>query len=577
MLNLQATNAPDKERLRSLLTNIIIPDNFERDLRKYSRNIDLSYFAPSLGLGADLESNLIYAPGSFFPRSLDMNFTAALDGTGTPVNIGEFGGRLEGLEPIIAQLFGPTGYFKKSSYNKILYDLISFIKKNWSKIQEELDVLIRERRSLDSESLKSWFTKLYGPHSGPVQADVFARFMGQEISYGSLSKRLQDINADTLIDDFSRYLIENLMKMKNLNLDSARATQLGVDYSFPTIQGTPLKMTMEAIVVAGIQLKTNLNGASSEGNAGERFKILPTLSVKAHSFIGYDAYMSRNGIKMNATVSSSNGLAVKVRSGREMEIEVDLPEKMEVIKLQSEAFLIKGKKDMPDTKVLPPSMQDPRIRKQACLTPLERVFGLKMCYHFDVPDVVRADFLPLGAPILARVSINKTEPSIKGYKIAVTTGTENQAKKYSCKVSVVGSASPKEANVEVLQKKESDSYMASIKLQSPVYSGDAKVLFINKPEYKSVQTDIALRTERSDFSKAIKVDIKISSEGDAKKYETNIFASPSGQMSDESKIFTAQLMKRVRAPWVMVDVSAKTENALMQYFPLRLEGKSRIG
>ncbi|XP_050717478.1 vitellogenin-like [Eriocheir sinensis] len=572
LLNLQETNAPEKERLRSLLTNILIPDNFERDLRKYSRNIDLSYFAPSLGLGAEVESNLIYAPGSFFPRSLDVNLTAAVDGTGTPINIGEIGGRLEGLEPIIAQLFGPAGYFKKSSYNKILYDLISFIKKNWSKIQEELDVSIRERRSLDYATLESMFTKLYGPHSGPVQADVFARFMGQEISYGSLSKQLQDINAEALIDNFSRYLIENLMKMKNLNLDSARATQLGVDYSFPTIQGTPLKMTMEAMVVAGIQLKTNLNGASSEEtNAGEKIKILPMLSVKAHSFIGYDAYVSKSGIKMNATVSSSNGLAIKVNGGREMEIEVDIPNKMEIIQVRSEAFLMKGKKDMPDTKILPPSMQDPRIRKQSCFTGLESVFGLKMCYDLDVPDVFRANSIPLGAPILARVSINKTESSIKGYKIAVTTRTENQDKKYGCKVSVVGSASLKEANVEVLQKKESDSYLAAIKLQSAGYSGDAKVLLINKPEYKSVQTDVALKTESSDFTKAIKVDIKISSEGDAKKYETNIFVSPSGQMSDESKIFTAELINTFRAPWVMVDISAKTENVLMQYIPLRLE------
>lgn len=570
LLNLKKSDAPQKERLRYLLTNIVIPQDFERDLRKYSRNIDLSYFAPSLGLGAGVESNLIYAPGSFIPRSLDVNFTAALDGTGTPVNIGEIGGRLEGLEPIIAKLFGPAGYFKKSSYSKIFYDLISFIKKNWSKIKEELEVSIRERRSLDYGALESIFNKLYGPHSGPVQADVFARFMGQEISYASLTKRLQDINADALIDDLIRYMIEAVADIKNLNLDSARAAQLGLDYSCPTIQGTPFKVEMEAVAVVGIKVKTNFD---EETTAGEKLKIMPTLSVKAHSFIGYDAYVSKKGLKMNTTVSSSNGLAIKVNSqrGGEMEIEVDIPNKMEIIHVRSETFLMKRKKDMPDTKILPPSMHDPRIRKESCFTGLEAMLGLKMCYDIDVPDIFRANSLPLGSQARARISINKTESSIKGYKIAVTTRSESQAKKYGCKVSVVGSTSPKEADVEVFFKKERDSYLAAAKLQSAAYKGETKVIVINKPDYKSVQTDVALKTENIDFSKAIKIELKLSSEGDANKYEMNIFSSSSGHISEESKIFTADLIKRYRAPWVMVDISANTKNALRHYIPITLE------
>lgn len=575
LLNLQNSDAPEKERLRYLLSNILIPEDFERDLRKYSRNIDLSYFAPSLGLGAEVESNLIYAPGSFIPRSLDLNFTAALDGTGTPVNIGEIGGRLEGLEPIIAKLFGPAGYFKKSSYTKIFYDLLSFVKKNWSKIKEELEVSIRERRSIDYAALDNIFNKLYGPHSRPVEADIFARFMGQEISYASLSKRLQDINADAWIDELIRYMVEAVAKIKNLNVDSARAAQLGIDYSFPTIQGTPLKVEAEVVTVAGIKVKTNLDEVEA---TGEKLKILPTLSVKAHSFIGYDAYVSKKGLKMNTTVSSSNGLAIKVNSqrGGEMEIEVDIPKKMEIIQVRSETFLMKRKKDSPERKILPPSMQDPRIRKESCFTGLEPALGLKLCYDINVPDIFRANSLPLGSQALARVSINKTESSIKGYKIAVTTRSESQAKKYGCKVSVVGSASPKEADVEVFLKKESDSFLAAAKVQSAAYKGETKVIVINKPEYKSVQTDVALKTESIDFSKAIQIELKLSSEADASKYEMNIFSSSSGHISEESKIFTADLTKRYRAPWVLLDISANTKNALRHYIPLRFEGKLKL-
>lgn len=557
--------------MRYLLNNIVIPQDFERDLRKYSRNIDLSYFAPSLGLGAELESNLIYTPGSFIPRSLGMNFTVAPDETGTPMNIWEVGGRLEGLEKIILQCFGPASYFKESSYTKIFYDLVSFIKTNWSKVQQELEVSIRDRRSLDYATLKNIFNKLYGSDFGSVEADVFARFMGQEIGYASWSKRLQDVNANALIDDFIQYIIETLVKMKRMDKDLARAAMVGVDYSFPTIQGTPLKITMETMVVGGIKVKTNFEEASD----GEKLKIIPSLSVKAHSFIGYDAYLSKNGIKMNATVSSSNGVVVKVsgQSVSEMEIEVDIPSKMEIIQVRGETFLMKGKKDMPDTKILPPSMQDIRIEKKSCITALEPVIGLKLCYELNVPNVFRANSLPLGSPSIVRVSLNKTETSIRGYKIAVSTGTEGQAKRYGYKVSVVGSPSPREAQVEVFLKKESDSYLSSVKLQSAAYSGEAKVTLINKPEYKSIQTDVALKTDNTDFSKAIKIDLKISSEGEAKKYEMNVFDGSSSRLSEESKIFVADLVKRFRAPSVLVDISAQTKNTLMRYIPLTIESK----
>lgn len=547
---------------------MVIPQDFERDLRKYSRNIDFSYFAPSLGLGTELESNLIHAPGSFIPRSLDMNLTAALDGTGNPINIGEIGGRIEGLEPMIAQLFGPAGYFKKSSYNKIFYDLISFLKKNWSKIQQELEVSIRERRSLDYESLKNVFNKLYGSHSGQVEADVFARLMGQEISYASWSKRLQDISADAMIDDIIQYITQALAKMKTMDKDLARAAQMGVDYSFPTIHGTPLKVKMDAMVVIGIKVKTNFEDNSDN----EKLKILPSLSIKTHGFIGYDAHLIKSGIKMNANVTSTNGVAIKVRGGREMEIEVDIPNKMEILHVDAETYLMKRKQNMPDTKILPPSMQDIRFEKKSCINALEQVFGIKMCYDLNVPNVFRANSLPLGSHAHVKLSINKTESSIKGWKIAVTSSSESQVSKYAYKVSVVGASSPKEAQVEVLLKKESDSYLTAVKLESAVCSSEAKVILINRPEYKSVQADIAHKTDNTDFSKAIKIDLKISREGDATKYEINAFGANSRDVSEESKQFTAELTTKPRTPWTMVDVSAETKNAFMQLIPLRFKG-----
>ena len=578
LLNLQQSDAPEKERLRYLLTNIVIPRDFEADLRKYSRNLDLSYFSPSLGLGAEIESNLIYAPGSFIPRSLGVNLTAALDGTGIPINIGEIGGRLEGLEPIIAQLLGPTSYLKTSSYKKMFHDIVSFIQNKWNTIQEELEISLRQRRSVNYATLKSIFSKLYGSQSDPIEVDVFARFLGQEIKYASLSQRLQDINKDHLVEAFIGYVMQTLSSMKNMNLDSAWAAQLGMDYSFPTIQGTPLKMTMETMAVAGIKIETNLNGVlSGQATSGSNFKILPSLSVETHGFIGYDAYISKSGLKMNTTVSSTNGVAIKLsgQSSQELQIDVEIPDKMEIVHVMSETFLMKHKKNQPDTKILPPSMQDTRIHRDSCLTAFESVFGLKMCYNIDVPDIFQASSLPLGSLAIATLSINKTESSIRGYKIAVTTTRESQARKYACKVSVVGSSSPKEADVEIHLKKESESYLAEVKFQSSSTRGEAKSIIINRPENKSFETDFSFTTNGNEFSKAIKVDLKISPTGNGNRYEMNIFRSPSGNISQESNIFTGELVQSYTTPGMVMDISGRTKNSFMEYIPFSLEGKKK--
>lgn len=562
-----------------MLTNIVVPQDFEADIRKYSQNLDLSYFSESLGLGAEVESNLIYVPGSMIPRSLGVNLTAALDGTGIPINLGEVGARLEGLEPIIAQILGPASYLKTSSYSKMLNDLVSFIQKNWSTIKQELEVAIRERRSVDYAALESIISKLYGPQYGEFQADFFARFLGQEINYASLSEHLQDINIHHLVEASVRYLMQKLNTLKSMNLDIVRAAQLGVDYSLPTIQGTPLKMTLETIAVGGIKMETNLNGLfSGQGGSGSKLKILPSFSVETHGIIGYDAYIYKSGLKMNTTVSSSNGVAIKIggQSSQDIQIEVDIPNKMEIIRVQSETFLMKQMRNQPEIKVLPPSMQDIRFHRNACFTTLESLLGIKMCYDINVPDIFRANALPLGSPALVILSLNKTESTITGYKIAVNADAQTQDKKYAAKVSVVGSSSPKEANVEVNLKKDSESYIAEVKLVSPVTHGKAKISLINRPEQKTFQTEVSFTNNGMEFVKVIRVEIKKTHTSNGMKYEMDVYWSPTSSTSQESKIFTGLLKLDYMMPNMMMEISAETKNNLMQYIPFSINSKKDI-
>nr|AAU93694.1 vitellogenin [Charybdis feriata] len=572
LINLQQSDAPGKQRLRYLLTNILLPQDFETDIRKYSQNLDLSYFSPS---AAGLESNMIYAPGSMLPRSLGVNLTAAPDGTGIPINIADVGARVEGLEPIIAQLLGPASYLKTSSYSKIFNDLVSFIQQNWSTIKQELEVAIRERRTVDDATIESIISKLYGPQYGQFQADFFARFLGQEINYASLSEHLQDINMHHLVEASVRCPMQMLSSLKNVNLDKVKAVQLGVDYSFPTIQGTPLKITSETMAVAGIKMETNLNGLfSGQGGSESKLKILPSFSVETHGFIGYDAYISKSGLKMNTTVSSSNGVAIKVggQSSQELQIEVDIPDKMEIIRVHSETFLMKHHENTSQTtRSCQPSMQDIRIRRKSCFTALESVFGIKMCYDVNVPDIFRANASTTGIPSTGYTHLNKTESTITGYKIAVRADTETQDKKYAAKVSVAGSSSPKEADVEVNLKRDRESYLAEVKLLSSVTHGKVRISLVNRPEQKSLQTDFSFMKDGVEFLQALRIEIKKTHTSYGMKYDMDVYWSPSNKISQESQIFTGLLKLDYMLPNMVMEISAETKNILKQYILFSLQ------
>ncbi|ROT61467.1 vitellogenin [Penaeus vannamei] len=261
LINIQEGSCPNKENLRYLLANVVIPTDFEKDFRKFSRHIDMAYYAPALGMGAGLESNIIYAPGSFIPRAVNLNMRATVDET--PMDIAEIGARFEGVDSIIEELLGPQGYLRKATFGKIMEDITGFAGEKGLKIMEHFKHTMRTRRSIDASVISDFFGKLYGESSSHTHADIFARFMGHEITFADVAQSLKGVTADTLIETFFSFFENSLEHMKDLNLNTARTAQLSMDYSLPTIQGTPLKLNLAATAVAGLKMEGNVNIARS--------------------------------------------------------------------------------------------------------------------------------------------------------------------------------------------------------------------------------------------------------------------------------------------------------------------------
>lgn len=83
--NIKLNSNPGKENARRLVKKLNLEKSFPNDLRKYSRNMVVSDFCPINNAGWDIDTNVIYAPKSFIPRSASMNLT--LDLFGQSINL----------------------------------------------------------------------------------------------------------------------------------------------------------------------------------------------------------------------------------------------------------------------------------------------------------------------------------------------------------------------------------------------------------------------------------------------------------------------------------------------------------
>ena len=72
---------------------------------KFSRNFEFSALINKLNVGFAAESNVIWSSKSQMPRSISGNLT--IDLFGQAVNLMDFGARMEGLEYLVKNVFGP--------------------------------------------------------------------------------------------------------------------------------------------------------------------------------------------------------------------------------------------------------------------------------------------------------------------------------------------------------------------------------------------------------------------------------------------------------------------------------------
>lgn len=77
---MQETTDPCKKYIKELLSNLFLEKKFSTDARKFSRAFEGSMYSEKMNTGVHVDSNVIFTPNSYLPRSSMFNLTVDLFG-----------------------------------------------------------------------------------------------------------------------------------------------------------------------------------------------------------------------------------------------------------------------------------------------------------------------------------------------------------------------------------------------------------------------------------------------------------------------------------------------------------------
>ena len=245
MGNLQETNSKigGKLFLKRIIGSDYLQNRWSSDVRKFSRNFEVSHFSNDWRLGGTAESNVIFSEKSFIPRSMMMNLTLNLFGEN--VNVFEVGGRLEGYENLLEEMFGPDGYFKDDTVHNFLRNVMSN----------------RQKRESQEKTETS-------------KGNLYMRSFGKDVKFSSFSGIPQSLTS--MFKNPLSFLGSSLGRT-DVNLEKSSMFLDGA-IIIPTVSGLPLNMTARGSSSIQMKSKTklNLNEFRSKGKVSLDAEISPS-------------------------------------------------------------------------------------------------------------------------------------------------------------------------------------------------------------------------------------------------------------------------------------------------------------
>ncbi|XP_055539565.1 apolipophorins [Wyeomyia smithii] len=394
LASLRSSVDPTRDAARQHFSNIRTTSKFPFDFRRYSFNREFSYAVESLGLGASVDTSVIYSQKSFLPKSVTFNVSTEAFGNG--FNVFELEGRQDNLDRLVEHYFGPKGFFHgldlQSAYNKLV--------EQYNKLSEQ--ARSRFRRGL-KEDVKA-FASSVNLHNDVLEdfnLDVSVKFFGSELfflSSGDNMPHTPEEFLDKLLECFDKFL-EGAKKYDRVF--EQHALFVDADLVYPTAAGLPLKLSYEGTGVARLEtsLEVDLKAIAKDyKNAKFNLKLVPSASYELSGTLSVDAFTVTTGLQLSGTVHSATGSAVSfalLDDGKAYDLTVDsLFKKQELISFSSKLVFVTRERGN-QLISLPLKMNQGVKEFKECFDNLYHIIGVTLCASAGQKQIPGKALVPL--------------------------------------------------------------------------------------------------------------------------------------------------------------------------------------
>ncbi|XP_025989321.2 uncharacterized protein LOC105195312 [Solenopsis invicta] len=429
LTNLYNSASPTRVEIQSLLTDRDIGNKFNSDVRKFSRNYENSFYSEEYNVGVNYQTNLIFSPKSYVPRSLTFNVTADL--LGQSVNLFEITARMEGFEYYAENLFGPDGIYRNERISNYLQNFLrrfrsaSENENYWDGVKRLPNVI---DNNFDHPKLSLGY-KIFGNEL------LFMMLDGDK----QVRTALANFNPVQRINEFLA-MQEILYEKTGMFLDSS--------YVVPMGSGLPIRLDLAGSAACYFKISKMLNNARFSDNQFQlTANIASSISVDMMSTMTVDAFYKSAGLKLRTNLYSSGTmqLHLNLNSTRLVHVSLGLPNrKIELFSLVSDVALVKSNGGNVQEKPLGILVADQKNSRYPVIVPqnivsnttcswaaLDRLIGLKMCTDYQFTNVTRdpdAPYFILNGLTLFKVSLIKADPTAKNYVLEYSW---NNTEKYN--------------------------------------------------------------------------------------------------------------------------------------------------
>lgn len=401
--NLLKSSIPSRVEIQGMLSDDDLSKKFSSDMRKFSHNFEGSVFFEDYNVGANYESNVIFSPSSYVPKSAMLNLTVDL--FGESVNMFEVYGRMEGFEHYLESVFGAKGPLSTKKFRDHLP--IPIPNMRWARdisddeqLKSEIDTVQNANQKNHGEPKVSLGMKLFGNEI------KYATFNGDE----EIKQALADLNpADHL---------KRILSGKEINYSNSA---MFLDSSYVVSSGAGLPVTLNAIGTTSISMQ--LRGSLKANNFIKTKElelvgnVKPSIVVDIVGSMSLDAYYATTGIKLKTSMYTSSAVEghVKIKGAKLVSIKFGIPKRnIDIFAAKSELYVMKGSEEIQQE-----GQKEAYVTESACSWPaVEKTVGLQMCvdYHFsNVTQVNNASYFILAGPAGFRLSLQKTDPTATTY------------------------------------------------------------------------------------------------------------------------------------------------------------------